>query len=387
MGSSCPWHNPSMRRRREPVANKLVAQRMQDFFDHLPERARSLPAETARCYADHMFDHHQRELVDQKRFSRARFHVGIGIDPAGFDRVMKRAALVADTLMLSHNGAGTRHRVSRLPPASEAVFSGIDPVMGFVDTAGWDTTKFDLYCYCPDLEYLGRWLLETEPLLRAGSAWYLPVYSLDRTESFESAFENGRFFTEDSRQVRVPGLLDFLQVGQRVVALDDVHPVTAAVVRPVVNDLELPFLDGIPLDEFSAITAGEFDAYQAFQSWLQQRLLEVDTALGSVDSERELAKIGLQIKDEVRGLEYRMRQVRQRRAVSATGAAVGTVTASLTAVLASSEVASAVAAFIGGASGGLWSTIQASFDNSPKKLRESPWYYVWTLSRADRSRG
>jgi hypothetical protein len=360
---------------------------MREFFDQLPEHARGLPSETARLYADHLFDHRRRELTDQKRLSRARFHVGIGIQPGGFERVTKRATLVSDTLLLSHNGLGARHRISHLPTTEAETIAHVDPVTGWVDTVGWNKSKRDLYCYCPDLEQLGRWLLQAEPLLRAGTAWYLPVYSLDESHSFVTALLNGKSRPGTVEQVAVPGLLDFLQVGERVVALDDTHPVTAAVVRPVIAEVELPFLDGIPLDEFSAITAGEFDAYQAFQSWLRQRLLEVDTALGSVDSEKELSKIGLQIKDEVRGLESKMRQVRRTRAVSVTGAAIGTVTASLTAILASAEVASAVAAFVGGASGGLWSTIQASIDNSPRKLRESPWYYVWTLSRADRSRG
>ncbi len=40
--------------------------------------------------------------------------------------------------------------------------------------------------HCPDLAELGRWLLEAEPLIGAGLAWYLPSYSLSTSET-----ENG----------------------------------------------------------------------------------------------------------------------------------------------------------------------------------------------------
>ncbi|MDA1362606.1 hypothetical protein O1R50_23495 [Glycomyces luteolus] len=190
--------------------------------------------------------------------------------------------------------------------------------------------------------------------------------------------------TEQVEFSNVPELLDFLQVGQRIVALDDTAPAVTAVVRPVIEDLELPFIDGVPLDVFSAVTVEEFESYRAFQLWLQQQLLSVDTALNAEDSERALMRIGLQIKEEVRGMEAQMRQVRRKRAVTATGAVVGSISASLTAVMGTSELVSAVAAFIGGATGGFWTAVQAGADHSPRTLQEGPWYYVWTLSRTER---
>lgn len=364
-----------MRFRREIVANKLVANQMQQFFNGLDRSIRTSPVEAARAYILHLFDKSTSSLIEHRRFRRAQFHVAIGIEATGFDRLTKRAALVTDTLLLSHSISENRQFVSHLPD-QRAV-----PMAKGGNFGTSVEERQDLHCYCPDLSELGRWLLAAEPLLRAGLAWYMPNYSLDRKVIHRSPAGT----SHEERSVNVSDLIDFMQVGHRVIAVDDTRPVPTATVRPVVNDLELPFLDGVSLKEFSAITTGEFDSYQAFQSWLRRRLMDVDPALNAVESERELARIDLDIKDEVRALGFQMRAARKNRAVAATGAAVGTVSATLTAVLAHSQIAAVIAGFAGGtsASGGLWEVVRARTENSPRKLRESPWYYVWTLSRTD----
>lgn len=364
-----------MRFRREIVANKLVANQMQQFFNGLDRSIRASPVETARAYILHLFDESTSSLVEQRRFRRAQFHVGIGIEATGFDRLTKRAALVTDTLLLSHGISEDRQFVSRLPDQRVAPIARAGSLGN-----SWEIRQ-DLHCFCPDFGELGRWLLAAEPLLRAGLAWYMPNYSLNREEIHHSPGGN----SHEKSAIDLTDLIDFMQVGQRIIAVDDTRPVPTATVRPVVNDLELPFLDGVSLKEFSAITTGEFASYQAFQFWLRSRLLDVDTALNAVESDRELARIDLEIRDEVRALGSQMRDARRKRAVAVTGAAVGTVSATLTAVLADSQLAAAIAGFAGGtsASGGLWEVVRARTENSPRKLRESPWYYVWTLSRTD----
>lgn len=180
----------------------------------------------------------------------------------------------------------------------------------------------------------------------------------------------------------MPSLLDFAASSRQPIAQGHTPAVTSQILCPVVEHLELPFLDGVPLDIFSAITVGEFDAYRSFVGFLRQEAANIDTAPNGAEREKAMLKISLRIQDEARGMQAQMKQVRRKRAVSVTGAVVGTVSASLVAVY-GPALQSALTTVIGGAAGGLWGAFQAGADNSPSSLRESAWYYVWTLSRAE----
>lgn len=375
-----------MRRHGKAAANTVIARQMQEFFKALSADARREPRRVAVEYGQHLVGRRRRKLVNEKRFASSRFHVGIGVGPLDFDSLTKRAVLVSDTLLLSHNGCGDRHRIAdlgkkrrggRVIPAPDSL--GYDYEAAY---SAYEVTAEKINMHCPDLDYLGQWLLDTEPLLCAGSAWYLPSYSVEQCRSYE----DDNFTSLGHPQTMgylLPGLLDFVQVGRRVIAQDDVPSVASGVVRPVINEINLPFLEGVPMDVFSAITVGEFDAYCAFRGWLRQELLNLDNALNAVESDRELAKISEQIQDGIRGVQSQMGQIRRKRAVEVTGAVVGTVSASLVAVY-GPALEPAIAAVLGGAAGGgLWRAFQAIVDNSPRAMRDDSWYYVWTLARAD----
>ncbi|MER6912421.1 hypothetical protein ABT354_12190 [Streptomyces sp. NPDC000594] len=373
--------------RSKAVENAVVARQMRGFFKGLPTGTRACPRQVAEAYGAHLFHRRRRRLVEEKRFAASRFHVGIGVGSEDFARLTKRAVLVSDTLLLSHNGKGAAHRISRLsrhdawlPQTEEEERSLVLP-MG-------SSTEEHLHMLCPDLDGLGDWLLRAEPLMRAGSAWYLPTYSVSEERDFHGPAGDPNDYPADhvygSRPVvhsGVPRLLDFVATGRRVVAQSDTPAVTSRIVLPVIEDLELPFLEGIPLETFGAITVGEFDAYRAFRSRLRMEVAGIDTALGAEEVQRALTLIGLRIEDEVRGMRAQLNQVRRKRAVAVTGAVVGTVSASLVAVY-GPALQPALAAVAGGAAGGLWGAFQAGADNSPRALRENAWYYVWTLSRA-----
>lgn len=67
---------------------------------------------------------------------------------------------------------------------------------------------------------------------------------------------------------------------------------------------------------------------------------ELDGAMNHVHSERELAKIGIRISSGVRGMESKIKQIRRKRAVTATGAAIGSVGVMLVAVYGSALASS-----------------------------------------------
>lgn len=79
----------------------------------------------------------------------------------------------------------------------------------------------------------------------------------------------------------------------------------------------------------------------------------MDESLNMVQSDEEIVKLGLRIKDQVR---------------SVYGPALA---AAITAV---------------GATGGLWGIMNAAAENSPRILRENEWHYVWVLAKKSGTR-
>ncbi|MEV5599707.1 hypothetical protein [Streptomyces sp. NPDC052496] len=377
-----------MRRRgAKAVENAVVAQQMRSFYEALPATDRRDPKRVAQAYGRHLFHERRRALVAEKRLAGCRFHVGIGVGATGFEQLTQRAVLISDTLLLSHNGQGPRHRIRTLDRRgllSSADFPYDDGGPGSpgppAEYSGGTVDTETLHMHCPDLDHLGRWLLQAEPLLRAGCAWYLPTYSVAR--GTEYYYPDGTVSSPPAAHARVPSLLDFLRDGRRVVAQSDTPAVVCRVVRPVVEDLELPYLRGLPLDVFSAVTVQEFGSYRRHRSWLREQLNDLDDALNATQSERELTRIGERIRDGMYGMEARTREVRRNRAVAASGATLATVGASLLAVHGPSLLQVVSAVLGGAASSGLWAGLQAVAERG--KVRDDPWYYVWVLSRADR---
>ncbi|MFC0107944.1 hypothetical protein [Kibdelosporangium aridum] len=367
--------------RKKPVTqNAVVAKHMNRFFNRLEKTEHSTRA-VAEAYVSHLFHQRSRRLVNEKKFARSPFHIGLGVHGGNFTQITKRATLVSDTLLLSHNRVGERHRIKTIRDKVQA-YDGMD----FLDHPGedatlWHTTAF-LEVLCPDLDALGRWIVDAEPLLRAGLVWYLPSYAV--AEGFYATSPNVPREVDEAKQAefavnQVPTVLDFLVHNGKAVAESDAHPVKSSVVRPVLT-VDLPFIDGVSLRDFGKITIDEFAAYANFRSFLRQTFLDLDDAVHAVQSERKLVTVGQRIEDEIRGIEAQMAKVRRKRTVAVTGAGIGTVGATLVAVY-GPAFAQALAILGAAGAGGVWGIIQTAMDNSPRALRHDRWYYVWALAK------
>ncbi len=347
------------RRNKGPAENKLVAGHMRGFFRN--HSMGSQPHTEERCvgnYAAYLWDHRSHELKDAKRFTRGHHYVGLCTDATEMDDLTKRATLVSDTLLLSHEG-GQFVRASTLVMQD---YSAIEPPSSVGGAIAYGTVGF----VCPSPGRLSRWIHASEPLLKAGLAWYLPNYRTvtDGTQRRSEAYEraNGRHF-------------DYLVRDRRLIDASGAHPIKGRLVRPIL-EIDLPFIDGTDLRGFSEITIGEFDSYQKFREYLRQSFLAIDDGLNAVQSEQALQKVASEIRGHVYEMRGQMKTVARRRAVTVTGASLGVVSASLAAVYgpALEEVIKIL-----GLSGGIWGAIEANSANSPRKLREDSWYYVWAL--------
>jgi hypothetical protein len=374
-----------MFRRRPAVQNEIVARQMRRFFRSL-DTDRSLSV--AKSYGEFLWDRPSESLVNANELARSRFNVGLSTRAGGadFEQLTKRAALVSDTLLLCHDWTGEYHDIGEssrkgwdyTPPehtmdeSTHGVAEWLAERKREHDARSVDSAR--IYgMHCPDLAALGEWIVGARGLLEAGLVWYLPSYSVVT----RLVGGDGRLHPQNWDTPERPKVVDFLIRDGRAVDTSDVAPVKSHFVRPVLQ-MELPYIDGVGIKEFSKITTGEFASYSAFRDFLRLSFLDMDESMNAVQADRELVKLGLRIKDQVRAVGAEMEKVRRRRAVAVTGAVVGSVGAILIAVY-GPALAAAVAAV--GAGGGLWNIVNAATDNSSRGIRENKWYYVWVLAR------
>ena len=148
---------------------------------------------------------------------------------------------------------------------------------------------------------LGRWILEAEPLLKSGLAWYLPSYwySSAPTERLPSYIRDPRLTYEGIHPVAQPTAVDYLVRDRRAIDPSGAKPTIGQLVRPILQ-IDLPFIEGVSLNDFSRITINEFNSYKGFRNFLRRSLLDMDEAINAEQSELELTKLGLDIEDQVR---------------------------------------------------------------------------------------
>lgn len=140
--------------------------------------------------------------------SRSRFTIGLSLSGRGspsFEQLTKRATLISDTLLLSHDWTGRFHDLGvrvwsdqdrplsedeGIGRLAEAYLENLCPAMSLNPAVPNSFTaesesrikssdSVEVYgMHCPNLARLGRWILDAKPLLTAGLAWYLPSYSI-----------------------------------------------------------------------------------------------------------------------------------------------------------------------------------------------------------------
>ncbi|MCP9944679.1 hypothetical protein LUX12_07635 [Streptomyces somaliensis] len=361
--------------RKKVVQNEVVAASMRRTFRKLKQYQRAGAMEAVVTeYARSLWLNHTISLNPVKRLftSASPFHVSIATADASLDWLTKRVTLISDTLLLSHNGAGKYHKLG-----FECEEDRWGPPELYSLPMHEIKQGFKQYGFlCPDLYSLGKWLVEAEQLLKSGLAWYMPSYVVikgDTHSEVREAPERDHLY-KYNRYHR--SNLDFLVNSRKAVDVSPVQPLKSQLVRPIL-EIELPFIEGVSLQDFSNITVDEFVSYSAFRDFLRMSFLQMDDSLNAVQSERELLKLGLDIKDQVRAARNQMLQARKKRAVGVTGAAIGSVGAVLVAAY-GPALQTAIATL--GASGGVWGIIHAMAENSMRPLREDKWYYVWVLA-------
>ncbi|MDR7277119.1 hypothetical protein [Catenuloplanes atrovinosus] len=363
-----------MFRRRKVVQDETVARYMRSFFRNGVILGWPTPEAVATSYGEFIW-HRLQDGADgrgPRAPHRSRFSVNLsapGDSALTFTQLTKRVSLVSDTLLLTHDKAGPFRQLGFL--GGDSTTAVATPLGTQFPASTYDpdgpSTRYGMYC--PDLAALGQWILDFKPLLKAGLAWYVPTYSILRT----GGVLKGATHTED-RDFRAA--VDFLVADGRAVDGSGADPIKSQFVRPIL-EIDLPFIEGVDARTFSKVTIGEFGAYSAFRDYLRRSLLEMDDSLNAVQSEREMIKLGLEIKDQIRAVRADMRATRRKRVLDASGAVVGSSGAMLVAVY--GPALAAVVTAIG--AGSVWTMLHAAAQSSPRVLGEDAWYYVWVLAK------
>jgi hypothetical protein len=374
--------------RKRVERNKDVAQFMRGFYRDLVPSQRSDPAWVAKSYGRYVYESFTGPGLLRRatsELSRRRYYVGLSVQQRDFEDVTKRTMLIADTLLLSSQKSDPYQQL-RSGWGGPTVTSDRVSLGGMVmpEIGPWNHKQKRpesrrmlnapelTGMRCSDMASLGRWILNAEPLLTAGMAWYLPRYSAPPQK------EDGQRGVIGATYGDVIGdAIHYALEDGMIVEYSGAEPITSQMVRHIAK-LDLPFIKGIDLKDFSRVAIDEYDSFDGFQGFLRNRLLDVDDALDGTQSTRELMKIELDIAEQVRWVNAELKKVRHRRALAATGATVGSTAVILVAVYgpAFQEVIATI-----GATGGLWGIIHAIADNSPRQLRDNKWYYIWVLSR------
>ncbi|MDG9728520.1 hypothetical protein [Streptomyces sp. NPDC057363] len=342
---------------------------MNAFYDSLSEQERTPVRGVAIKYGREV---DYLSLLRAKNASAAPYYVGLSSEMGGFTHVTKRAVLVADTMMLSEHGTGAVHELGRLASDHHRVDpseTGIAYDTGLIRRYGMVTK---------DIRELGQWLLNAEPLLRSGLVWYCPV------KVFGDPVPHSQRDPEPARPDPLPSFsdrsIDFVVEHGRAVDLSRDKPLASRVVRPIL-EIDLPFINGLSLNDFAQVTSEEFNSYTQYRDFMRSRLLELDDALEAVDSQVALERIALAIRDELSAATAEIHKATRSRALIRSGAVLGSTSAVLAAVRPDAlQGALATSATIAAGATGLWPTIQAFADIKPKRAH-GKWYYVWILQK------
>ncbi|MBP2063733.1 hypothetical protein [Streptomyces iranensis] len=368
----------------QAVGDADVARRMRKVFRLLPSGVRRDPVRVAEIYGNKLFDVQLRRVRDEASFVRSSFSVGLTIDSGKFEDLTKRTILISDTLLLSHGWTAPYCEVGEYNPTEWGVLLAAaneartrQYTLPREDNGNWrhrqvNYTALSYGMHCPDLAALGTWLLQAESLLKAGLAWYLPSYSTRGQQMVQGV-------RQPPQAVEQVAAVDYIIRHGRLIDPSESNPVKDRLIRPVL-EIDLPFIEGVTLKDFSKITTGEFDSYRGFRNFLRSSFLSMDQALNGEQTQIELTKLRLEIEDQVQAMRAEFLAARRKRVWAVTGAVAASTAALLIAV--NGSVLERVLTTLGFTTAGtFWGAITARVENSPHVIKSGKWYYVWILSK------
>ncbi|MFE2163930.1 hypothetical protein ACFXB3_02425 [Streptomyces sp. NPDC059447] len=345
------------------LGNRAVAKANRKVFDRIERSGRRNPTHVAKEYAREIGS--GQSLVRANGADGARYHLGFNVAPGDFADVTKRSMLVSDVLMLTQDAEGPV-----IPLGEYSSFNYHESQTLEISTL--QSTPFGVRC--TNLAELGQWILDAEDLLKSGVAWYLPRISRGETSLLGNVGHER--FNESIQTDSID--YDFLIRDGRAIEASGVEPIASHVVRRLFT-MQVPYIEGVSLKDFSRLTSEEFTSYTTFKTGLRQRLLDIDESIEDVQSQRKISAIEDEIRHGVSLVETQMANSVKRTKLADGGAAVCMTTVMLCAVY-KPTLLSLVAA-LGLNAGGLWNAAKTRAEERKMKASEGEWFYMWALMK------
>ncbi len=376
---------PTLRRlhrflaRRNASKITLPAQR---FFQETLDWRTLASEDLAKAYVQHYL--RSGALTEQSRaradFDRP-FHISVASDESSLDILTRRAPLVADQVIITHE-ASTWHVQPR--PGGSATAGQYLLSEREYETKGsgifGEGNVFDAevveraYVHCSGFGALGDYLRAVEPMLQSGVITYIPRVSIDARE-----YDGLPGWPTPAPVKDVAA--DLFVANRRIVdVVGRQHK--AKLLSPVLT-LDLPYLEGAQLGDYARILVEEGQALSIIQDHLRPKLLEITATPDSDDFHTRLAVLSSEISEGVRAVTSDLRLTARRNAVQVSGASLAGCTAALLAVDAAAlvELASTL-----GVSGGVWGLVNALQQGGERRaeVQDRPYYFLWVMDKHGR---
>ena len=354
--------------------------RVGEFFDGLGSEKRRNPRDVAVAYGRLTYGFedpyrtsppYRSDPVTSQRLGVSDMSsVSVSGSPDELAHLAKRTLLVMDEVTLTYQYGATE-----LPQRDDLRPDVI--VIGDETTAHGEGHRVGMYCPSPD--QLGRWLLDSELLLRAGALSFFPPMILwpDSSIPFDPYIDDTYTFHPTRRHI----LTEYAMSNRRLIEETGADPFKSRLVIPVV-ELHMPIVDGVSMATYAQLACDELAALAASRRHLRTTFAALADAPGSLNFRAQLEAIGNEIQDGVDRIGSQLQQVRRSRTFQASGAAVGSMVAAVVAVSGES-LAQAVAAL--GASTGIWAFASVAHNSLIGRMgaREanSAYYFFWLLQK------
>ncbi len=368
---------PSLRRLQRFMvrrAARKITVPAQRFFQETADWSTLASEDLAKAYVQHYLDSGALTAQSVARADLDRpFHISVASDESSLEILTRRAPLVADQVILTHE-ASTLYVDPR--PGGSAKAGQYFLSRREYETKGRylnaEVTE-QTYVHCSGFGALGDYLRAVEPMLQSGLITYIPRVSVSADEYTVGS----GWPTSDDKDVAA----ELFVANRRIVdVVGRQHK--AALLRPVLS-LDLPYLEGPQLGDYARILVEEGQALSIIQNHLRPKLLEITAAPDSDEFHTRMAVLSSEIAEGVRAVTSDMRLTARRNAVQVSGASLAVCTAALLAVDAAAlvELASTL-----GVSGGVWGLVNALQQGGERRaeVRDRPYYFLWVMDRRGR---
>ncbi len=295
---------------------------------------------------------------------RRSHSASILVNPFDLEEITRRASLLFDQLSLGY-GFDVEHFHSVTESRKST---------GIPDAYWGEIIEVKSYKTNSPLNQLGHWLTSCKELLINSNLFYLPA--LKYTEHTEGL--DGQYLLNKQDDIFL--LYDIIGSARMLTQFIQKSVQYKHQLMIILDQVQLPVIEGINLRMFSKIAQDEQRAFNKFRHFLREHFYQIEDVENTAHFERSLAKISVRMEMGLNSLTKDFNKLRSKKALNIAGVSIGTMKASMLAIR--PGIFSETAPSIGNSS--LLMDFQGIKDFLFRKrsIKDNELYYVWVLQRS-----